>query len=58
MALFNVVSIKMYGDHCRFDDECATDMNYICQNGKCGCTSLTYFLSSSSGCGNLLSLNL
>ncbi len=51
MALFNVVSIKMYGDHCKFDEDCATDMNYICQNGKCSCVSATFFLSASSGCG-------
>jgi hypothetical protein len=54
MAVFNVVGIKMYGDHCKFDEDCATDMNYICQNGKCDCTSTTFFLSASSGCGMLI----
>jgi hypothetical protein len=52
MVLFNSVTIKMYGDHCVHDKDCATDMNYICQNGKCGCTSDTFFSSASSGCGN------
>ena len=51
MSLFNTVSIKMYADHCVYDNDCATDMNYICQNGKCGCTSTTFYLSASSGCG-------
>ena len=53
MALFNTVTIKMYRDHCSYDDECATDMNYICQSGKCDCSSDTYYLSASYGCGKL-----
>jgi len=53
MALFNVVTNKMYGDHCVDDKDCTIDMNYICQNGKCGCTSTTFFLSASDGCGAL-----
>ena len=53
MALFNSVTIKLYGDHCVYDRDCALDMNYICQNGKCECTSTTYLKSASSGCGKL-----
>ena len=47
----NVNTIRLYGDHCRFDMDCATDMNYICQNGECSCTSSTYYLSNKQGCG-------
>ena len=51
MALFNSVTIKMYADHCRYDSDCATDMNYVCQVGKCACTSTSFYLSASDGCG-------
>ena len=53
MTLFNSITIKLYGDHCVYDSDCALDMNYICQNGLCGCTSTTYFKSAKDGCGNL-----
>ncbi len=51
MLFFNSITNKLYGDHCADDKDCATDMNYICQIGKCGCTSDTFYLSASAGCG-------
>ena len=52
MAYINTVTNKLYGDHCVEDQDCALDMNYICQNGKCSCTSTTYYISAKVGCGN------
>ena len=52
MLFFNTISVKLYGDHCVYDSDCALDMNYICQNGVCGCTSTTYYKSAREGCGN------
>jgi hypothetical protein len=51
MAYINTITYKLYGDHCVDDKDCATDMNYICQNGKCDCLSTTYYVSAKSGCG-------
>ena len=42
---------------CLDDKDCALDMNYICQSGKCACTSTTYYVSAKVGCGILMKLN-
>ena len=44
---------RLYGDHCKYDNECAKNMNYVCQSGVCGCTLSTSFLSHNEGCGNV-----
>ena len=51
MAYINTVTTKLYGDHCSDDKDCAADMNYICQQGQCGCLSTTYYVSAKIGCG-------
>ena len=56
MAFINSITNKLYGDHCVYDNDCATDMNYICQSGKCACTSTTYYVDASVGCGIFLNL--
>ncbi len=53
MAYFNSITIKLYGDHCVYDSDCALDMNYICQNGVCNCTSTSYYNSARLGCGKV-----
>jgi hypothetical protein len=56
ILLININTPRLYGDRCRRDGDCATDMNYLCQQGVCNCTSNTYFVSNRVGCGNFFHL--
>ena len=51
--LFGLNSAKTYGNHCKKDYDCGTNMNLICENGFCNCTSTSYYKSASYACGNL-----
>ena len=51
--IFNMYSYKQYGDHCTVDWHCKPDMNYVCSNGVCTCTTNTYFVQLSDPCGKI-----
>ena len=53
MMLININTTKFYGVHCNYDSDCATDMNYLCQDGICNCSFTTYYESASLGCSNI-----
>ena len=52
----NIQQSKLYGDHCKSDDDCQANKNLICQSGKCMCSQNTYYDSSSFAgkCGKIL----
>ena len=45
-------SNKLYGEHCNKDGDCLQNMNYVCKNNVCSCSSTSYFASSNNPCGN------
>lgn len=41
---------KLYGQHCSFDSDCELNLNLRCQNGKCNCTTSTFYNKTSFIC--------
>ena len=49
---------KLYGEQCISDIDCKSGYNYICTDGKCACSSTTYYDTNpgsfSGSCGKYL----
>lgn len=48
--------LKLYGDHCRSNNDCSSSGNYICNLNKCSCSTTTW-LSNGQCCINNIHYN-
>ena len=51
--IFTSNSARIYGEHCKTDSDCVKNMNYVCSNGLCNCTTTTYYIGLQSPCGKI-----